>query len=167
VDSRHTLLLVLLAGAPCPPRSTPAVPGPNAQVTRIEVAPGSSLRSVLNRLQGQGIVQDARAVTWYLRLKNRQVRVEAGVYEIPAHASAQQILTLFAEGRVVLEQLTVVEGARVADFLAALDQHPAVAHTLAGKNAAGDGRHRSCGRAPRALLPRHLPLRRAHHRWPS
>ncbi len=111
-------------------------PGPQAQVTRIEVTPGMSLRTVLNRLQSQGTVTDARAVTWWLRLQQRQVRVEAGVYEIPAHASPQEILTLFAEGRVVLEQLTVVEGATVAEFLAVLAAHPAVAHTLHGRSAA-------------------------------
>jgi peptidoglycan lytic transglycosylase G len=113
-----------------------AAPGPQAQVTRIEVTPGSSLRTVLNHLQAQGTVTDARAVTWWLRLKNRQVRVEAGVYEIPAHASPEAILTLFAEGKVVLEQLTVVEGATFAEFLAALAAHPSVAHTLHGKTAA-------------------------------
>jgi UPF0755 protein len=104
-------------------------------VTRIEVTPGSSLRSVLNRLQAQGTVTDARAVTWWLRLKNRQVRVEAGVYEIPAHASPEAILTLFAEGKVVLEQLTIVEGVTFAEFLAALAAHPSVAHTLVAKSA--------------------------------
>ncbi|HEY1492492.1 MAG TPA: endolytic transglycosylase MltG [Steroidobacteraceae bacterium] len=110
--------------------------GPGDAITRIEVPAGSSLRSVLNRLQAQGTVRDARAVTWWLRLKNRQVRVEAGVYEIPAHASPQEILTMFAEGRVVLEQLTVVEGATFAEFRALLDAHPAVAHTLRGRSAA-------------------------------
>jgi UPF0755 protein len=110
--------------------------GPRDAITRIEVPAGSSLRSVLNRLQAQGTVTDARAVTWWLRLKNRQVRVEAGIYEIPPHASPQEILTMFAEGRVVLEQLTVVEGATFAEFRALLDAHPAVAHTLRGRSAA-------------------------------
>ncbi len=111
-------------------------PGPQDGITRIEVTPGSSLRSVLNRLQAQGTITDARAVTWWLRLKNRQVRVEAGVYEIPGHASPAEILTLFAEGRVVLEQLTVVEGATFAEFRAILDAHPSVAHTLRGRTGA-------------------------------
>ncbi len=111
-------------------------PGPQEGITRIEVTPGSSLRAVLSRLQSQGTVKDARAVTWWLRLKNRQVRVEAGVYEIPAHSSPQDILTMFAEGRVVLEQLTVVEGATFAEFRAILDAHPAVGHTLRGRTPA-------------------------------
>lgn len=111
-------------------------PGPQEQATRVEVTPGSSLRTVLNHLQAQGTVADARAVTWWLRLHDRQVRVEAGIYEIPAHASAREILALFAEGKVVLEQLTVVEGATFAEFLAALEEHASVAHTLHGKNPA-------------------------------
>jgi UPF0755 protein len=111
-------------------------PGPQAQVTRIEVTPGMSLRSVLNRLQAQGTVTDARAVTWWLRLNQRQVRVEAGVYEIPAHASPEEILTLFAEGKVVLDSLTVVEGATFAEFVATLEETPSVVHSLRGKTPA-------------------------------
>jgi UPF0755 protein len=60
--------------------------------------------------------------------------MQTGAYELPAHASPAQILTLFAEGKVILEQLTVVEGATFADFLEALEQHPRVLHTLDGKS---------------------------------
>jgi UPF0755 protein len=111
-------------------------PGPAAAVSRLQVDPGTSLRSVLTRLQAAGTVHDARAVAWYLRLHQQHPRVQAGLYEIPAHASPKEILELFAEGRVVLEQLTVVEGATFADFLAELAQHPAVTHTLSGKSPA-------------------------------
>jgi UPF0755 protein len=109
-------------------------PGPGPDSVRIQVDPGMSLRGVLARLQGAGSLHDARAVEWYLRLHGLHPRVEAGLYEIPPRASPQQILQLFAEGKVVLEQLTVVEGATLADFLATLAQHPAVTHTLAGKS---------------------------------
>src|SRR5205807_1461325 len=63
-------------------------------------------------------------------------RVQAGNYEIPPHASPEEIIALFEQGKVVLEQLTVVEGATFDDFLAALDQHPHVLHTLRGKSPA-------------------------------
>src|SRR5207253_2109720 len=46
------------------------------------------------------------------------------------------IIALFEQGKVVLEQLTVVEGATFNDFLEALDQHPHVLHTLRGKSPA-------------------------------
>jgi len=56
------------------------------------------------------------------------------MYEIPARASPAQILEMFEQGRVVLEQLTVVEGSTFADFRRELDQHAAVTHTLTGKD---------------------------------
>jgi len=111
-------------------------PGPAAAVARIEVAPGASLRTVLVHLEQAGTLSSARAVQWYLRLKGLTVKVESGLYEIPAHASPEQILNLFAEGKVVLEQLTVVEGATFADFMEVLAAQPHVAHTLRGKTPA-------------------------------
>jgi UPF0755 protein len=111
-------------------------PGPASAPSRIEVGPGASLRSVLARMEAAGSVRNARALEWYLRLRGEQPRVQAGTYEIPAHASPAQIISLFEQGRVVLEQLTIVEGATFADFLAALEQHPRVTHTLRGRSPA-------------------------------
>ena len=111
-------------------------PGPAASPSRIEVAQGASVRTVLARLEGQGVVHNARAVLWYLRLLAEHPSVEAGTYEIPAHASPEQIITMFEEGRVLLEQLTVVEGSTFGDFLELLAQEPDVMHTLAGKSPA-------------------------------
>ncbi len=38
-------------------------------VVRFEVAPGASVRGVINQLGAQGVIADARAVQLYLRLK--------------------------------------------------------------------------------------------------
>ena len=111
-------------------------PGPSPDAVRIEVEPGASVRSVLAKLESGGTLRNARAVAWYLRLQRRQPRMQSGAYELPAHASPAQILALFEEGKVILEQVTVVEGATFADFLDALEQHPRVAHTLRGKSPA-------------------------------
>ena len=111
-------------------------PGPAAGGVRIEVEPGTSVRSVLTRLEASGSVRNARVVEWYLRLHGRRPHVQSGAYELPAHASPAQILALFEEGKVILEQVTVVEGATFADFLDALKQHPRIAHTLRGKSPA-------------------------------
>ena len=110
-------------------------PGPATALSRIQVEPGMSLRTILTRLQAGGALRSAAAVEWYLRLHRLRPRVQAGEYELPPAASPAQILALFAEGRVVLEQLTVVEGTAFQDFLDALAQHPRVQHTLAGKGA--------------------------------
>ena len=106
--------------------------GPASAAVRIEVEPGTSIRSVLARLETSGSLRNARAVEWYLRLHGRKPRMQSGEYELPPHASPAQILTLFEEGRVILEQVTVVEGATFADFLAALEEHRRIAHTLQG-----------------------------------
>jgi UPF0755 protein len=111
-------------------------PGPAAAASRIEVPAGASVRAVLRRLEVQGAVRDARAVHWYLRLHGEQPRVQAGTYEIPAHASPEEIIRLFVEGKVILEQLTVVEGSTFADFVGLLEHEPDVQHTLAGKSPA-------------------------------
>ena len=108
-------------------------PGPGAAASRIEVPAGAGLQSVLRRLEKQGAVRDARAVHWYLRLRGEQPRVQAGTYEIPAHASPEEIIRLFVEGKVILEQLTVVEGSTFSDFVSLLEHEPDVKHTLAGK----------------------------------
>jgi UPF0755 protein len=112
-------------------------PGPAAVASRIQVPPGASVRAVLAQLEEQGAVRNAREVEWYLRLEGLHPRVQAGTYEIPAHASPAQILLLFEEGKVILEQLTVVEGTTFADFLELLAHEPDVTHTLAGKSPAG------------------------------
>jgi len=110
--------------------------GPAAAAARIQVPQGASVRTVLAQLQEQGAVRDAREVEWYLRIRGLHPRVLAGTYELPAHASAAQILALFAEGKVILEQLTVVEGSTFGDFLDLLAHEPDVIHTLAGKTPA-------------------------------
>ncbi|HUI62700.1 MAG TPA: endolytic transglycosylase MltG, partial [Steroidobacteraceae bacterium] len=113
-------------------------PGPTHAPLRIEVGEGASIRTVLATLEKQGALHDPRAVEWYVRIERRisgrARRMQAGTYEIPTNASAAQILLMFDQGRVVLEQLTVIEGSRFADLRHALDTHPAVTHALRGKS---------------------------------
>lgn len=113
-------------------------PGPSKDIQRIQVGQGESVRTVLLDLARQGALNQPRAVELYVRILNRlnghQTRIQAGMYEIPAGASAAQILELFDQGKVVLEQLTIIEGSRFSDLRHALDNHAAVTHTLRGKS---------------------------------
>jgi UPF0755 protein len=102
---------------------------------RVEVAPGSSLRSTLLALQQQGAVRHARLVELYLRLHGPTPRLQSGTYEVPPHSSAREVLDQLINGRVVLESLTVVEGWSFAQMRSALDAHPAIAHQLRGLSA--------------------------------
>jgi UPF0755 protein len=113
-------------------------PGPSRDTVRIEVQQGASVRTVLTDLAKQGALDNPRSVELYVRLNQKitrhQPRIQVGLYEIPAGASAAEILELFDQGRVVLEQLTVIEGSRFSDLRRALDSHAAVTHTLQGKS---------------------------------
>jgi UPF0755 protein len=113
-------------------------PGPSTGIVRIQVEQGASVRTVLTELARQGALKSPRAVELYLRIRRHtqghQPRIQVGLYEIPAGASPAQILDSFDQGRVVLEQLTVIEGSRFADLRRALDNHAAVTHTLQGKS---------------------------------
>ena len=113
-------------------------PGPSTDIVRIQVEQGESVRTVLTQLAKLGAVRQPRAAEIYLRIarhtQGHQPRIQVGMYEIPAGASPAQILELFDQGRVVLEQLTIVEGSRFADFRHLLDNHAAITHTLQGKS---------------------------------
>ncbi len=113
-------------------------PGPSRQNVRIQVEQGASVRTVLMDLAREGAVSDPRAVELFVRMNSRlsghAPRIQVGLYEIPAGASPAQILELFDQGKVVLEQLTIIEGSRFSDLRRLLDMHAAVTHTLRGKS---------------------------------
>ena len=108
-------------------------PGPAAAV-QLKVVPGESTRAVLGRLGGLGALAHPREVELYLRLHRRIPRIEIGTYDVPAHASPADIIRMFEQGRVVLDQLTVVEGTRFGDFRHELDAQQDIAHTLRGRS---------------------------------
>ncbi|HVY82259.1 MAG TPA: endolytic transglycosylase MltG [Steroidobacteraceae bacterium] len=109
-------------------------PGPLTEVTRVEVPPGASVRAVITQLGKRGVLADARAVSLYMRLYGLNPKFKAGTYDFPAHATPAQVVQMLEQGNVVLEQLTVVEGSRFADFRRTLESHPAVQVTLRGKS---------------------------------
>ncbi|MGH8180560.1 MAG: endolytic transglycosylase MltG, partial [Steroidobacteraceae bacterium] len=109
-------------------------PGPATTDVQLKVSAGESTRAVLTRLAGLGALAHPREAELYLRLQRRIPRIEIGTYDIPSHASPAEIIRMFEQGRVVLDQITVVEGSRFADFRHELDAQPDIAHSLRGKS---------------------------------
>lgn len=107
--------------------------GPINDVVRFEVAPGASVRSVVNQLGQRGVIADSRAVLLYLRVKSFHPKIKLGTYEFPPNASPADIVRMLETGAVVLEQFTVIEGSTFADMRKLLEKHPAVTNTLRGK----------------------------------
>jgi len=128
------LLLIAVAAAAIYWQRSSAVmraPGPHAQAVRLDVSAGATVRSVLAELENRGALADRRAVELQLRVRGTP-QIKTGRYEIPAHASPEQILQQLAEGRVLLESLTVVEGWTFADMRRVVEAHPGIKATLRG-----------------------------------
>jgi len=111
-----------------------SAPGPGTMAVRTQVGPGTRLRAVLTRLHTLGVLDHPRLTELYLRLHGRSLAIKAGEYEIAPHASPAAIVAMLAEGRVVLEQLTVVEGTTFGEFRRALEAHPKVRVLLKGRS---------------------------------
>ena len=109
-------------------------PGPAAQALRVTVVPGLSVRGVLGKLQSAGALRCAWCTQAYLRLTGRRLTIKAGDYEVDAHASPSDVIEMLEEGRVILEQLTVVEGTRFSDLRLELAADPHVHSLLKGRS---------------------------------
>jgi UPF0755 protein len=133
-SSRHWLpvlcLLALAGGATALwLRSELSRAGDNDAEVSLQVPAGASLRGVLGELQARGAVHHSRLLEWYARWKfPGQPMLKTGRYLIPPHVAPQDLLAQLREGRVVLEQFTVIEGWTFLQMRRALDADAAVAH---------------------------------------
>lgn len=100
--------------------------------TRIQVPAGASLRVVLGELARYQALRNPRLVEWYLRLHGVPLRAQAGTYELAESASVRQILEQLSAGRVVLSQVTIVEGWSFAQLRQTLNASVDLSHESRG-----------------------------------
>jgi UPF0755 protein len=113
-------------------------PGASTTIQRFEVAPGSSMRSVLHALESQQLISDARMLEWYLRCCQRSAAlagssVKAGRYRIVPGQPPIEIVRQLVEGKVLLDKVTIPEGWTFAQMRAQLAKQPELRQTLAGR----------------------------------
>ena len=85
-------------------------PGPTTTKQTFIVPEGSSVSAVAGELQKAGLIASASRFKAGARLLGGSDPVQAGEFEIPAHASASAILDLLQHGRPVQRLITVTEG---------------------------------------------------------
>jgi UPF0755 protein len=95
-----------------------------------KIAPRTRFAHVAADLAARGVVPQPRAWVMYARIKGLASAIKAGEYEIDPGATPRSLLDKLVSGQVVLHSLTIVDGWRVADLLAALKRNPDVAITL-------------------------------------
>lgn len=96
--------------------------GPLAQPAVVVVPRGSSASETARILVDTGVVRDGLVWRVLAGLTAWQGPIRAAEYQIPAGASAEQVLLILRSGRAVQHLLTVPEGvtaARVAEIMAA------------------------------------------------
>lgn len=93
-----------------------------------EVEPGSSIRSVIAKLEQQ----DATRMSWRWRLLSRlqQVTIKTGEYTLLPGMKPVQLLNLLVSGKVLSYRFTIIEGWSVKQLLDALARDPVLRHTL-------------------------------------
>ena len=85
-------------------------PGPAAKTQSFIVEEGSSVSGVATKLESAGVIASASRFKVGARLLGGSDPVQAGEFEIPAHASPSAILDLLQHGRPVQRLITVTEG---------------------------------------------------------
>jgi UPF0755 protein len=85
-----------------------------------EVKRGESLRAIATRLEEHGIVRDARATSWWARLRGQAEQLHAGEYWLSPALSPSEIIDIIASGRVATWEIVIPEGLTAAEIGARL-----------------------------------------------
>jgi UPF0755 protein len=95
-----------------------------------KVPQGSRLAQVTGTLAARGVLARPRALVLYARWKGIASAIKAGEYEIEPGVTPRDLLDKLVTGQVLLHSLTIVDGWRVQDLLAAMRRNPDVLATL-------------------------------------
>ncbi|MEO8309183.1 MAG: endolytic transglycosylase MltG [Pseudomonadota bacterium] len=114
-------------------------PGVAVTVQDFEVAKGATLRTILRSLEQKELITSARNLELYLRCCQRGTSftgegIKAGRYRIPPGQVPLSILRQLTDGRVVLEQVTIIEGWTFSQMRAELEHHKSIQPTMSARS---------------------------------
>ena len=97
----------------------------------IEVVPGDTPGGLLNRLEGEGVLDGAFWLRLYWRFNLSGQALHSGEYRLTPQQSARDLLDLWRRGEVVQYSLTLVEGWSFRQVRAALGRQEKLEQRLA------------------------------------
>ncbi len=97
-----------------------------ADGTLVQVTSGASLRGVSTELAERGILDHPWLLAGYGRATGEATQIKFGEYQLPQGTTPVSLLERLVAGDVYLHQVTIIEGSRFADALAAVRAHPAI-----------------------------------------
>ena len=95
----------------------------------LRVPSGTPFHRVAAELGQRGLLDKPYLLRWYAGATGDATRVRAGEYQLQPGTTSVTLLAKLVAGDVYLHQITIVEGSRFAEALAALRAHPAIAAT--------------------------------------
>lgn len=95
----------------------------------LRVPSGTPFHRVAAELGQRGLIDKPFLLRWYAGATGDAKRVRAGEYQLTPGTTPVTLLAKLVAGDVYLHQITIVEGSRFAEVLAALRSHPAIAAT--------------------------------------
>ena len=99
----------------------------------VTIKPGDTLTSLNRELTRRGIIHSDWVLPMYARLNPQAANIKAGDYRIDASASLPSLMNDITNGKVVVYNITVVEGKTFKDLRASLVQTAGIEHTLNDK----------------------------------
>jgi UPF0755 protein len=84
--------------------------GPADQPLTVSIPEGSTLSAAAGQLEKAGAIRSRRTFLRLVRMFGSDAPIKAGEYEVPAHASARDLLALLQGGRTKQRLVTVPEG---------------------------------------------------------
>ena len=99
----------------------------------ITVKRGDTLASLNHELVQRGVIHSDWVLPVYARLNPQAANIKAGDYRIDASASLPSLMNDITNGKIVVYNITVVEGKTFKDLRASLVQTAGIEHTLNDK----------------------------------
>jgi len=98
----------------------------------LDVRPGDTPSGVLQRLEAEGVLEDAFWLRLYWRLNLSGQSLHTGEYRLTPTMTARDMIGLWQRGEVVQYSLTLVEGWNFRQLRSALQNQPKLEQTLDG-----------------------------------
>lgn len=102
-------------------------PGPLVQPANVILPKGQGLRAIAGQLEQAGVIAHADLFSALAMTKGSGRRFKAGEYAFTPRVSPEEVMTLLAEGKVVIHKITVPEGWTSRQVKQLLEGEPALA----------------------------------------
>ena len=92
-------------------------PGHNQKPINLIIERGFSVKKIGKELMQRHLITQPKVFYLVHKIFFKAVTLQAGEYEIPAHASIRQMIKLFRDGSIIIHKLTIPEGITKQEIL--------------------------------------------------